>query len=92
MLLDGAHLVEEALASRRRASTWWRLQMAIVDAAPRDSSTGCERAGVDVVGVTAQVLAAMSPVTQPSGVVALAARDRALLLDEVLRRRAAAHR
>ena len=74
MLLDGAHLVEEAIASGVR------IDVVAVDSdlagtplwalASRTASHGAR-----LVGVTSAVLSAMSPVKQPSGIVALARRS-----------------
>jgi TrmH family RNA methyltransferase len=74
MLLDGAHLVQEALATgvaieiaafseRHLANTRSPLSGLARDLGSRGGRT---------VGVTEQVLAAMSPVEHPSGVVAIA--------------------
>ena len=71
MLLDGPHLVEEALACG----------MTIDVVALREDgrqleaiASHAERRGAKLLGVTEPVLAAMSPVRHPSGVVALAHR------------------
>jgi TrmH family RNA methyltransferase len=84
VLLDGAHLLEEALASGLPVDV-----VAVRD----DGHDGpavrlAERAasrGARVVGVTDVVLSAMSPVRHPSGVVAIA-RRRATTLAEALDR------
>ncbi len=74
ILLDGEHLVEEALAAG------FSLQVAALDTAFLVRPAGAaladalERAGVDTIEVTGSVLEAMSPVASPSGVVALARR------------------
>ena len=81
LLLDGEHLVEEALASSVALDVV-ALADDIVDTNPQLVDR-LERTGVDVVGVTSQVMAAMSPVKQPTGLVALA-RATAASLDEVL--------
>ena len=81
LLLDGEHLIEEALSSSVALDVV-ALADGIVDANPRLVDR-LERSGVDVVGVTSQVMAAMSPVKQPTGVVALA-RATAASLDEVM--------
>jgi TrmH family RNA methyltransferase len=78
LLLDGAHLVEEALRAR--------LEIAVV-AVREDAASGpaaaladrAGRAGARVVIVPERVMAAISPVQQPSGIVALAAPRRATL-------------
>ncbi len=81
LLLDGEHLIEEALSSSVALDVV-ALADGIVDANPRLVDR-LERTGVDVVGVTSQVMAAMSPVKQPTGLVALA-RATAASLDEVM--------
>ena len=74
VLLDGVHLVTEALAADVM------LQEAAVradyaaDDTGRDVVARLERAGVDVVSATAPVMAALSPVRSTSPVVALAMR------------------
>jgi RNA methyltransferase, TrmH family len=78
ILLDGEHLVEEALASGVSIDTVAVLESA-VDRYADALIDRCERAGAQVVRVPAPVLAAMSPVRQPSGVVALAAASPASL-------------
>lgn len=68
VLLDGDHLLEEALASR--------IPIEIVAVEDRLASgalaSRCEAAGVRVIAVSAPVLAAISPVREPSGIVAIA--------------------
>ena len=83
MLLDGAHLLDEALAAG--------VPVDIVAADPdRIASdvldTWSRLASMRVVTVSAGVLAAMSPARTPSGVVALAARPRRPLRDMFARR------
>jgi RNA methyltransferase, TrmH family len=82
ILLDGEHLVEEALASG--------IQLRLVAAAEHVSRSAvvrqAERAGVRIVLVTDAVLAAISPVHSPSGMVALASRPDGSL-EEVFTRR-----
>lgn len=82
ILLDGEHLVEEALASGVSLET-----VALAESAVDRYSDGLldriERAGVQVVRVPTPVLAAMSPVRHPSGVVALATAFSATLDDAV---------
>lgn len=77
VLLDGAHLIDEALA----ASVPIEL-VAIDESAKADVAAlgrRVEIAGARVVRVPSTVLAAMSPVRQPSGIVAIARRqDRSL--------------
>jgi RNA methyltransferase, TrmH family len=76
MLLDGIHLVEEAVAA---GVTIREVAIAAADGDARsDIVAQLERAGVDVMSATAPVMAALSPVRSPSSIVALAVRpDRA---------------
>ncbi len=82
ILLDGEHLVQEALAS---AITLETVAMAesIVDLHADGLVDRLARAGAEVVRVPATVMAAMSPVRQPSGIVALATAQPASLDDVV---------
>jgi TrmH family RNA methyltransferase len=82
ILLDGEHLVEEALASRIALDTV-ALAEGIADRHSDGLVDRCERAGAHVVRVPAPVLAAMSPVRHPSGVVALGAAVPATFDDAV---------
>jgi TrmH family RNA methyltransferase len=72
MLLDGAHLVADALAATVA------FQLAAVTPAARDEHDvrtlvdALERVGVEVITVSASVMNAVSPVSTPSGIVALA--------------------
>jgi RNA methyltransferase, TrmH family len=82
MLLDGAHLLEEAL------DAGIEVEVVAVDEAAVDRRVGklVDRAaarGARAIGVTASVLSAISPVRKPSGVVALAQR-RETALDQAL--------
>lgn len=84
VLLDGEHLVAEALASR--------IPLELVAIAERLASdrlgtlaADLRRAGVRTIVVTEPVLAAISPVQNPSGVVAIARRLPASL-DQVFAR------
>src|SRR5262249_50764694 len=72
MLLDGAHLVAEALA----AGVTFREAAVAADADAEAAALAArlERARVDVLSVTAPVIAAISPVRSPSAIVALADR------------------
>lgn len=76
MLLDGEHLLEEALAAGVPIEA-----AAFADGpgrtAPGGLATRAANAGARTLMVTDQVLAAMSPVKNPSGVVALAGIRRA---------------
>ena len=77
VLLDGEHLLTEALTSRVAIEV-----AAVGDAFINHSLTReVARQGGRVVAVSAPVLAAMSPVRQPSGVVAIATRRSASLED-----------
>ena len=80
MLLDGAHLVLEAVAARvviqEAAVTAEALESPSGDIT-RDIVRALEAGAVDVVSVTAPVMAALSPVRSPSPVVALARRPDA---------------
>jgi TrmH family RNA methyltransferase len=82
ILLDGEHLVQEALDS---AITLETVAMAerIVDLHADGLVDRLVRAGVEVVRVPTAVMAAMSPVREPSGIVALATARQATL-DEVV--------
>jgi TrmH family RNA methyltransferase len=83
LLLDGAHLLAEALAA----------QVSIELVAVRQDCSGEESAlaalaaerGARVVAVTPDVLSAMSPVRHPSGIVAIGLR-RTATLEEALAR------
>jgi TrmH family RNA methyltransferase len=74
LLLDGVHLVSEAIDAGVRIQ-----QAAVANEAIGRGEVGSlvdrlERAGAEVVAVSAPVMNAMSPVKSPSGIVALAAR------------------
>lgn len=83
MLLDGEHLVGEALAAGIAIDVAAFTGSASSDRFA-DLVAALERAGAATVTVTDQVLDAMSPVRQPSGIVAIAARP-ASTLDAVLK-------
>ena len=75
LLLDGAHLVQEARAAQRP------FEHVAVSAQQMDAGTdiaqlarALEREGVDVVIATEAVMSAMSPVRTPSGIVAIVSR------------------
>ena len=91
MLLDGEHLVREALASRCRSR--WRRS---ADAARRRSRSRRARwpsvSGAQVVVVTAPVLAAISPVRAPVRRRRRSPRAPADTLEQVLAQHAAARR
>ena len=78
MLLDGEHLLAEALGSNIEIEA-----VAFSErAAGAELVRAAERAGARLFVVNAQVLAAISPVREPSGVVALALR-REVSADDV---------
>jgi len=78
VLLDGDHLVDEAIAARVP------LKFVLVRATDAPIASRARDAGADVHAVTADVIAAASPVRTPSGVVAIA-RWRPRPIAEVLR-------
>jgi TrmH family RNA methyltransferase len=71
VLLDGAHLLREALSAGIQLET-----VAVADSADdaeiRELTAESARAGVKTIAVTSAVLAAISPVRTPSGIVAIA--------------------
>ena len=77
MLLDGQHLIEEALESGARLRVLAVTERSTAHAAVRRAASG----GARVVVVTDPVLGAISPVETPSGMVALAARPSGSLED-----------
>jgi TrmH family RNA methyltransferase len=77
MLLDGQHLIEEALESGARV----RLVAVTERGAAHPAVQRAENAGARVVMVTDPVLGAISPVQTPSGMVALADRPSGSLDD-----------
>jgi TrmH family RNA methyltransferase len=83
VLLDGWHLVEDALAAPARL----QLVVVAIDAAERPDGerllARCEAAGVPVALATAPVLAAASPSATPSGVVAIASPPPWTLADTI---------
>jgi TrmH family RNA methyltransferase len=85
ILLDGEHLLKEALASGARVDVAAFIEG--LAAGPLSTlAAQAEQAGAHVFTVTEQVLSAVSPVRQPSGVVAIA-RRREAAFDEVLERK-----
>jgi len=74
ILLDGAHLVADAIA----AAVVFQLAAVTPASRERDDvralADALERAGVEVITVSASVMDAVSPVKTPSGIVALAER------------------
>ena len=84
MLLDGEHLVQDALAAGGG------IELAafaedLVDGRLAPLADRVRHAQATVVSVTRQVLDAMSPVREPSGLVAIAARPRVVLDDAFAR-------
>src|SRR5687768_3670999 len=73
MLLDGEHLIEEALTSGVRIDAA-AFSDGLSNGRLAALAARTEGAGATTVAVTDQVLAVMSPVRQPSGAVAIAAR------------------
>ena len=71
LLLDGEHLVREALGSGIRVDIAAFLEKAL-DSGLADLAAAVQQSGGRTVAVTPAVLAALSPVRQPSGVVAVA--------------------
>ena len=70
-LLDGVHLLEEALATGVKLEAI-AFSDAVLDGHLRELANQASRAGIRTIAVTPQVLSAMSPVRNPSGVVAIA--------------------
>ena len=81
ILLDGEHLVEEALDSAVTLDTV-AIAESLVDRHADGLVDRLTRAGAEIVRVPTAVMAAMSPVREPSGIVALATA-RPAALDEV---------
>lgn len=73
LLLDGWHLLLEGVAADLPIDAV-AIGEAPADRADADALAALDRAGAQIVRVTADVLQAMSPVRTPSGVVALARR------------------
>ena len=74
VMLDGAHLVREALAAGVRLRTVLVSTEFLGHASPADraTATAAARSGASVYECTPSVLAAASPVRTPSGIVAIA--------------------
>lgn len=85
MLLDGEHLVREALASGLHIEIAAFVER-LANGPMAEMVDVLERRGARVVTITDQVLTALSPVRHPSGVVAIANRPSATL-DRVLQTR-----
>jgi TrmH family RNA methyltransferase len=83
VLLDGAHLLQEALRSHVPVDLVSMTDRAM-NGDGQDLAQQAERAGARILHVSDQVLAAMSPVRQPSGIVSIA-RCRAATLRQCVR-------
>src|SRR5690349_11289633 len=79
MLLDGVHLVEDALAAGARIREAAIAAERLNEDDGRELAARLDRAGVDVVSATAPVMAALSPVRSSSPIVALADRPNAVV-------------
>ena len=82
ILLDGEHLVEEALDAGVDLETVAFAER-IVDSRAEGLVSRVERAGAEAVSVPEHVLSAMSPARQPSGIVAIA-RHQPAAIDALL--------
>jgi TrmH family RNA methyltransferase len=77
MLLDGEHLIQEALGSRVPLQV-----VAVVDRlSDSEAAARAQQAGARMIVVTDGVLSAISPVRTPSGIVAIATRPISRLED-----------
>lgn len=85
VLLDGEHLVREAIASHVPIEVA-AFRADVVNGGMYALADDIARRGGRVFEVTSAVLAAMSPVRQPSGVVAIASHERATLESALERR------
>jgi RNA methyltransferase, TrmH family len=83
VLLDGEHLVEEAIDAGVVLETVAFAER-VIDSRADGLVARLERTNVDLVRAPDQVLAAMSPARQPSGIVAIA-RVQPSSVDDVLR-------
>jgi TrmH family RNA methyltransferase len=72
LLLDGTHLVSEALTAAIHVTEAAVTEEAASNVEVRQLVERLVRTGIDVVSVTAPVMAALSPVRSSSGIVALA--------------------
>ena len=88
VLLDGLHLLEEARAAQVpiTSAAFTARALAAADGKARRLATALAGTGVRVVQVADPVMEALSPTTNPSGVVAVAARPKHTL-DAVLGQR-----
>ena len=79
VLLDGAHLIDEALAASVP------IELVAIDESARPEVTAlahrAEIAGARVISVPSKVLSALTPVRQPSGIVAIARRPERSLAE-----------
>jgi TrmH family RNA methyltransferase len=82
LLLDGAHLLEEALASDLPIEVV-AIHDALADGPLGRLAERAERTGARLIAVSESVMGALSPVRQPSGIVAIAGR-RAVPLERAL--------
>jgi TrmH family RNA methyltransferase len=85
MLLDGPHLVEEALAAGATLDVV-ALSDRLIPGRLGTIAAKAQSAGIRTVAVSDPVLAALSPVQHPSGVVAIARRQPATI-DQVFARK-----
>ena len=87
VLLDGLHLLEEARAAQVpiTSAAFTAKALAALDGKARRLATALAGTGVRVVQVADPVMEALSPTTNPSGVIAVAARPKHAL-DAVLGR------
>ena len=78
MLLDGLHLVQEARAAGLviQTAAFATRALGAADGEARRLATSLGNVGCRVVQVSDAVMEALSPVSTPSGIVALAARPR----------------
>jgi RNA methyltransferase, TrmH family len=79
MLLDGVHLVEDALAAGTRIREAAIAAERLSENEGHELASRLDRAGVDVVSATAPVMAALSPVRSTSPIVALADRPNGVV-------------
>jgi RNA methyltransferase, TrmH family len=77
LLLDGAHLVADAFASRITLTTVAVTPAALERVELSPLLSDLTRTGIEVTTVSSVVMSALSPVRTPSGIVALAERPRA---------------
>ncbi|MGE5360344.1 MAG: TrmH family RNA methyltransferase [Bacteroidales bacterium] len=85
MLLEGEHLVEEALRAGIPIAAVAATPAALAIPGSSDLLERAQRGGAEAFRVAESVMAALSPVRTPSGIVALASRPRATT-DDALQR------